>query len=277
MLAAYKIRAVPINVNYRYVEAELTYLFDDADLVALDRATTSSLDSARAAAGPEAAAHVGGGRGRRLRGRARRPRRRTRPDGADRTRRRPLLRVHRRHDRHAQGRAVAPRGHLLRRHGRRRSDADGQHASPADELPSRDPGVRPRRLWSRRRSCTPARSGPRSRCSSAAARSSFTPGRPLRRARDPHADRRGEGQHARDRRRRHGPTAASTRWRRRARHLRHVVADRHRFGRRDPVVVDEGGDRPAAADDDDRRRLRLVRDRRAGHAGRACPTSRCSR
>jgi 3-oxocholest-4-en-26-oate---CoA ligase len=35
MLAAFKIRAVPINVNYRYVEAELAYLFDDADLVAL--------------------------------------------------------------------------------------------------------------------------------------------------------------------------------------------------------------------------------------------------
>jgi acyl-CoA synthetase (AMP-forming)/AMP-acid ligase II len=35
MLAAYKIRAVPINVNYRYVEAELFYLFENADLVAL--------------------------------------------------------------------------------------------------------------------------------------------------------------------------------------------------------------------------------------------------
>jgi len=34
-LAAYKIRAVPINVNYRYVEDELLYLFDNADLVAL--------------------------------------------------------------------------------------------------------------------------------------------------------------------------------------------------------------------------------------------------
>jgi acyl-CoA synthetase (AMP-forming)/AMP-acid ligase II len=33
MLACFKIRAVPINVNYRYVEAELTYLFDNADLV----------------------------------------------------------------------------------------------------------------------------------------------------------------------------------------------------------------------------------------------------
>jgi acyl-CoA synthetase (AMP-forming)/AMP-acid ligase II len=35
MLAAWKIRAVPVNVNYRYVEEELVYLFDDADLVAV--------------------------------------------------------------------------------------------------------------------------------------------------------------------------------------------------------------------------------------------------
>ena len=35
MLAAFKLRAVPINVNYRYVADELRYLFDDADLVAL--------------------------------------------------------------------------------------------------------------------------------------------------------------------------------------------------------------------------------------------------
>ena len=33
MLAAYKVRAVPINVNYRYVEQELHHLFTDADLV----------------------------------------------------------------------------------------------------------------------------------------------------------------------------------------------------------------------------------------------------
>ncbi len=31
-LAAFKIRAVPININYRYVEEELKYLFDNADL-----------------------------------------------------------------------------------------------------------------------------------------------------------------------------------------------------------------------------------------------------
>ncbi len=52
MLAAYKIRAVPINVNYRYVEAELTYLFDDADLVALV-VHDQFVESARAAAGPK--------------------------------------------------------------------------------------------------------------------------------------------------------------------------------------------------------------------------------
>jgi 3-oxocholest-4-en-26-oate---CoA ligase len=35
ILAALKVRAVPINVNYRYVADELRYLYDNADLVAL--------------------------------------------------------------------------------------------------------------------------------------------------------------------------------------------------------------------------------------------------
>jgi acyl-CoA synthetase (AMP-forming)/AMP-acid ligase II len=35
MLACFKLRAVPINVNYRYVADELRYLFDDADLAAV--------------------------------------------------------------------------------------------------------------------------------------------------------------------------------------------------------------------------------------------------
>ena len=35
IIAALKIRAVPVNVNYRYVEAELAYLYRYADLVAL--------------------------------------------------------------------------------------------------------------------------------------------------------------------------------------------------------------------------------------------------
>lgn len=34
MLAAFKIRAVPINVNYRYVAGELRYLYENADIVA---------------------------------------------------------------------------------------------------------------------------------------------------------------------------------------------------------------------------------------------------
>ncbi len=35
MMALYKLRAVPVNVNYRYVEAELRYLCDNADLAGL--------------------------------------------------------------------------------------------------------------------------------------------------------------------------------------------------------------------------------------------------
>ncbi len=35
MLGCYKLRAVPVNVNTRYVAHELAYLFDDADLVAV--------------------------------------------------------------------------------------------------------------------------------------------------------------------------------------------------------------------------------------------------
>jgi acyl-CoA synthetase (AMP-forming)/AMP-acid ligase II len=35
LIAIYKIRAVAININYRYVEGELDYIFDNADLVAV--------------------------------------------------------------------------------------------------------------------------------------------------------------------------------------------------------------------------------------------------
>src|SRR5438132_11888485 len=35
MLAAFKLRAVPINVNYRYVADELRYLLDDSDSKAI--------------------------------------------------------------------------------------------------------------------------------------------------------------------------------------------------------------------------------------------------
>jgi acyl-CoA synthetase (AMP-forming)/AMP-acid ligase II len=49
MLACYKARAVPINVNYRYVAEELQYLCDDADLVALfhDADTTEHVNAVR--------------------------------------------------------------------------------------------------------------------------------------------------------------------------------------------------------------------------------------
>ena len=49
MLAAFKLRAVPINVNYRYVEDELRYLFNDADLKAVihDAEFTSRVDAVR--------------------------------------------------------------------------------------------------------------------------------------------------------------------------------------------------------------------------------------
>lgn len=49
MLACYKARAVPINVNYRYVADELRYLCDDADLVALfhDADTSVHVDAVR--------------------------------------------------------------------------------------------------------------------------------------------------------------------------------------------------------------------------------------
>lgn len=49
MVAIFKIRAVPINVNFRYVADELAYLFDNADLVALvhDREYTPRIEAVR--------------------------------------------------------------------------------------------------------------------------------------------------------------------------------------------------------------------------------------
>ncbi len=50
MLAAFKLRAVPVNVNYRFVESELSYLYENADLVALvyDTSLSERVDAARA-------------------------------------------------------------------------------------------------------------------------------------------------------------------------------------------------------------------------------------
>ena len=51
MLACFKMRAVPINVNFRYVEDELQYLFDNADMVACvhHREFTPHIEKIRAA------------------------------------------------------------------------------------------------------------------------------------------------------------------------------------------------------------------------------------
>ncbi|MDT7570057.1 MAG: 3-oxocholest-4-en-26-oate---CoA ligase, partial [Actinomycetota bacterium] len=35
MLAAFKLRAIPVNINYRYVERELRYLYEDSGIAAL--------------------------------------------------------------------------------------------------------------------------------------------------------------------------------------------------------------------------------------------------
>lgn len=55
VLAALKLRAVPVNVNYRYVEAELEYLYRDAALVAL--VYESSFEDRVNAAAPSALRH----------------------------------------------------------------------------------------------------------------------------------------------------------------------------------------------------------------------------
>jgi acyl-CoA synthetase (AMP-forming)/AMP-acid ligase II len=66
MLAAYKLRAVPINVNYRYVADELRYLLDDSDSVgvitqpSLRPVVDAVVDPALAARTAGAGAPVGG-------------------------------------------------------------------------------------------------------------------------------------------------------------------------------------------------------------------------
>ena len=118
MLAAFKLRAVPINVNYRYVEDELRYLLDDADVTAVvfHREFAPKLAAIRDVAA--AAAHVRRGRRRHRRAdagslldgddyeAALAARSAGRDFGAA-LGRRPLHPLHRRHHRHAEGRDVA--------------------------------------------------------------------------------------------------------------------------------------------------------------------------
>ena len=133
MLGCFKLRAVPINVNFRYVEDELRYIFDNADLVAVvydpafaDRLDAIAADAARSCATALAIGAEFEAAGRR--GVARARLRRALP-------RRPLRPLHRRHHRHAQGRDVAPGGRVhgprpghRRRHRRTRSQTDDELA-----------------------------------------------------------------------------------------------------------------------------------------------------
>ena len=130
LIAACKLRASAVNINYRYVENELHYMFADSDLTALvyDR-RLGPLVAAQAEAAPglrglveiddgsepdpgtpvPAATPYDGRAGGRLAG-ARLP-------GPQQRRR--VHHLHRRHDRLPEGRDVASRGHLAhagRRH-----------------------------------------------------------------------------------------------------------------------------------------------------------------
>ena len=142
--AVFKLRAVWININYRYVEDELRYLFTNADLVALVHQASTPPGWRRCSPSSRTCACVIGiddgsgdplGEGtvpyeEALDGL---PRAGLRPPVG----RRPLHPLHRWHHRHAQGRGVAPRGRLLRP--RRRRRPDDRHPRAAG----------PRRWWRR--------------------------------------------------------------------------------------------------------------------------------
>ena len=130
MFAVYKIRGSVVNVNFRYVEDELRYLFDNSDMVALVyQREYGPLIAAARDAQPKLQTFVriewdgsdaddSGARPDRVRSGARRGLARARLRRT--LRRRHLPALHRRHDRHAEGRDVAPGGRLLRARRRHR-------------------------------------------------------------------------------------------------------------------------------------------------------------
>ena len=109
--AIFKLRAVWININYRYVSDELAYLFGNADLKALvhDAAFTDRVDGVMAHMPDLRHRLVIGGDFDWTPGRGV-TRARLRPAVG----RRPLHPLHGRHDRHAEGRGVAARGRAVR-------------------------------------------------------------------------------------------------------------------------------------------------------------------
>ena len=143
--AVFKLRAVWININYRYVKDELRYLFTNADLVALVHqaefaprvaALLPELPALRLVitidddSGEPPPATAPSTTRRRW---PRQPRTRLRPAVG----RRPLHPLHGRDHRHAQGGGVAPRGRLLR---------PGRRDRPAPPAPG---WTGPRRWWRR--------------------------------------------------------------------------------------------------------------------------------
>ena len=125
MLACFKIRAVPINVNYRYISGELKYIYRDAALAGLvfhsrfAPAVTGALGAMQDTRGM-LEVHDGSdpsGIADRLRGGTGvGPGHTWVPSAAV---RRSVLRLHRRNDGNAQGGSLAARRYLLRGHGRR--------------------------------------------------------------------------------------------------------------------------------------------------------------
>ena len=158
--AAVKVGLVPVNTNYRYGDDELSYLWENADAVAVvfhgaftDR-IEGILDRVPGVQG------LALGRRRlgtlsRL-GHALRGRRQVRHSRVPRTvgaqRRRPLHALHRRHHRHAQGRDVAP-GRSLRPADRQRA-----YATTRSTAASRPCAPRSRPARAASPSCRPARS-----------------------------------------------------------------------------------------------------------------------
>ena len=116
MLGAFKARVAPFNVNYRYVAEELRYLLTDADARAVVVHSTFAPTLAEVLPDvPAPAARAPGPRRQRPRPacparqwyEAGAGRRQCRRPPVDALAGRPLHPVHRRHDRHAEGRAVA--------------------------------------------------------------------------------------------------------------------------------------------------------------------------
>ena len=185
MLAAYKLRAVPINVNYRYVEDELRYLFADAGV----RAVVHDAEFADRMAAvrddlPELAVELAVGEGYEAALAAADPA----PCLRGAQQRRPLHPLHRRHHRHAQGRRLAPGGRLSLLHRRRgpRPPARRHHHTRGASSSASPRRGRPPSSCRWPPSCTLPGSGracpgcsPAARSCSSPARSSPTPsGRP---------------------------------------------------------------------------------------------------